>query len=254
MPNYKLTPRVCAHITAMVLTQVDKRTHYAEANFPLTPDEVQAAVIAPNMLERMMWLEKAGVENMEWLQSNPVFVSLLDTYIPGLERDALVSVVSPRLVYVSRRCSIYGYHANKWASGYEEQLRLDAGVLTDAARERLVAWVGAAVREHRLKRMVCATAKAVLEMSNSTAQLLSWWPALASLVTDNDWRGKFRSPPKKVERWAPGPALVAKYAKRIEAADVILNGALLMPDFEHPKGAVRATIVAWQPLEKDPSF
>lgn len=253
MPNYKLTSSVRGLILAEARVLTARRVQYAAADFPLSCKEVQDAIIAPEALNMLHQLAVMGVETDAMVTE--VHVLLAPAYLPGLHRHAVAFVCLPDQIYVPRKARIYTSQHNRWPTGADAALTLDAGTLSSAARDRLVVWANAAVRERRLRQMACATADAVLNQCATAAHVMAWWPALGALVvSDAKWRQRFSSLPRNLCRWAPGPMLAEKYAKRIEAADVVFNSAQLMSDYVRAAGGIRAQIAAWNPLDTDPVF
>lgn len=249
MPNFKLGTSVRAEINKQMQALTSNRVAHACANFPLTTAEIQAAVMKPHHLKTLRELTAEGMHVTS--QDSRPSIYLTPEYLPGLAREVGICLWLPEDIYVPRRTP--GYHnQSTWNTATPTFLRLDAGELDDDQRAALATWGNRAIRDCRLKKLADHTVAAILERCETVAHVMAWAPVIGTLVTDQFWLKRFRNPPQKLKHYMPHETLRARFAKLLEASEVVITGGQLLPEFKYDAKIVRAFIASYKPLESDP--
>lgn len=260
MPNFKLSTAVRENILHQVKGLAQRRVDYAQADFPLTVATIQYRVMREDQLKLLHELEALGYELAPTHAHLTISLPAGETYptgesYPGLLRSVAVGLSLPEEIHLPRNVYMSFFdtklsHKNVHDLGKMHHLAMDP--VADAAEiAALVAWSNAAVRERRQQELINWTAAKVLDRCDTTAKLLATWPLLATLVTDAEWRNRFRSPPRHLRRWAPTIDTMARYGRHMQAAEILLVGAQVTEDYKPVAGVIQAGVQAWQRLPND---
>lgn len=253
MPNYKLSssfrPAViarCEQLTGLIL-------QHMRLDFPLTAAEVEAAVTPPEVLERLRWLDKAGVEELP--RVNKADFPLSPEHMPGLERRVVVEVYLQASIFVPKGLSVgYANDGTYHESWYKNLIELRADMIPPAKVAPLVRWANQCVRERRLKEMANKTVFNVLSNHcKSTAHIMARWPFLATLVQDEFWVKRLRVAPVNLKPYRATSEFMERFGKRMQASEIVLSKAQLLGEYTAPSTPT-ARIGAWERAESDPNW
>jgi hypothetical protein len=217
MPNYTITPRVISSMLERARQLAGRRTAVMCEDFPLTLDEVQTGLLAPEV--------RVAVETI---------VNSGSMHILHVIRHAKVNIPDTTS-YVQISCSEPLYHS-AWNTKGEIVFYIDH--LDPQKRLRLNEWCTKATQELNIAAVTYDVVKSYLTrgVTLTVAHVLAQWPTLSLLISgDQIWTERFNAPPKNLKRYQwqlPGPdhTWLAKYRKAMKLADIVLTSAVMLPE------------------------
>jgi hypothetical protein len=251
MPNYKLSSTVREDMVRRAGLLVDRRVQFVAGDFPLTTAQVQAAVLDPERLAALHKLRATGVHGLPEYQH--VHLLLAREHLPGLARSCIVYLTLPEEIFCDRP-STYLPGRDDFSPGANGPLTPDWSGLDDAERAELATWGNNIVKATRHAGMVRHTVGVVLNNCLSIGHVLAWWPAAASLVTDKDWKTRFRNGPRSLRSYAPPANLATRITDLLRASEVVLSAAELLPEYKNPEGSIVAALAKHEMLPTDRKF
>lgn len=255
MPNYKLGSKLPDEIISACTTLTSKTYDHARLRFPLTVEDIQPAIMPPDMMEHFMALQAMGVQQLPKTSEITLFFDKRD--IPGLTRDVVVHLVLRGTVYTPRQSSAHSSSIDSCEispSRCNDLIRPNLGGCEPEKLEALAIWANRVVKQVRLKHMTDATVETVMRRCKTTAHVHAHWPLLATIHRDTYWITRFRHPPKRMAPYEPGPNFRACYTKRIQASDIVLTTGLMLGDCSSDPKAVVGSLVHFERFEKDPKW
>ena len=234
-----------------------RRVCYMTHSFPLTMDQLQEAIMPAEPLKQIRWLNSEGVCGVS--SSHELHIRLSPAYLPGLQRYSIMRLNTPVGVYPRRNNHYYSGAGPAYKpTEHEGDLTLNEGYLSEDARIAVRDWANRAVKECRLEILANKVVDFMLDRVATTGDVLARWPFLVTLVEDKPdsaygygklWRQRLRNGPRDLRRYTCNWDEATR--AQMEATEVFLNSAMLLDEYEHPKGTMRAEMVAWEKLPKD---
>jgi hypothetical protein len=233
MPNYTITPRVISSMLERARQLAGRRTAVMCDDFPLTLDEVQTGLLAPEV--------RGAVKSI---------VNNKSQHMLRVIRYAKINMPDTTS-YVQLNFNKELYNSN-WDANGNHMFYVDH--LSPLKRIRLNEWCTKATQEFRIAAVTHDVVKSYLTrgVTLTVAHVLAQWPTLSLLISgDQIWTERFNAPPKNLKRYQwqlPGPdhTWLAKYRKAMKLADIVLTSAVMLPK---PSSKVTREITAsWSGL------
>lgn len=268
MPNWPLSGRVQDYLRNRAIALSQHKLDYAQDAFPLTTSQIQFSIMEESKVNTLRRYIDEGVQTIE--KHRQLRMVLLREALPELPRSVVLRVVLPEWVVVDR-ATHYGVTSTKYAANESQYLVPDFSSeerLSPDDRHRLISWVERAVRQRRLHALIVTAVQTIVpEHVPTIAHLQQLWPMMCTFMNNDPaalnprdrsdrefyklWQDRFRAPVRPMKRYAPDPAIKAKYTKLIKAADTMFAaGMLLAPYAANPK-VVNANIEHWEPRDGD---
>lgn len=247
MPNFKLGSGIKDDIRVNAARLAQRRVDHMTAQFPLTMAQVQAAIMPPEALKQIRWLKSQNVVGIG--ATNRIFLRFAPDAMPGLDRYAVAQLYSPEGIYPAKHSSFYGSHHEYVERDHRNDLTLHEGELDDESRDAVTAWALKSIKERRLQLLSNQTVNVMLDRCTSSGDVLARWPFLATLVPEQGdatlkvWRNRFRNGPRDLRRYAWSPDNLLR--RMMDATEVFLGSAMMLEDYKHTEGTIRAEMVAW---------
>jgi hypothetical protein len=249
MPNYKIPSHIRGEIKLAASQLIDRSLAYAQADFPLTTAQVQSIVLPEDQVSDLRRLRDEGIQTIE--THREIRLAFLQDRLPGLRRGAVITLWLPESIFVGR-ATRYSISTTKFQMDENHYLVPDLTGLDKSDLVALASWVNQVVRAKRLAEITRFTVNNVVENHvPTTSHMHALWPALATLVKDVNWRTKFRNPTRSLRAYAPTTAVLDKYAKLIQASDVVISSGEMLGSYYHPDKTIRASIEHWEALQND---
>ncbi len=251
MPNFKLSHSIIHEMTQNAAHLTQRRVSQAQLGFPLTVDEVQRAIVPAEALEMFRRLEAMRVTTIQ----KSCLAHMVVPALAGSPREALIGVLVDGGGLFEMTNTRYAQSLRRWAPP-----KLECSVLAPEKEAALAKWTANLVQEYRLAELAKRTVKWFLNgYAETTGHILARWPGLVVLVSDHDWKQKFRDAPRSLRRWEWGFAVISgksvadyeKHKKAMALTDVVLAGASLLPKDLDPGPFPRATIHEFGRIEGD---
>lgn len=266
MPNYHLSGSIRDHLRGRANQLAMRTLSYALADFPMTVEQIQNAVLPADQLATMRDLSAKGIRTIA--RHSQVRLAFLREKVPGLRRGVVISLVLPEQIFVDRATQ-YGMRTTNFDPNEDHYLVPDLSGLSDAERRDLIQWITRVIQQ---KRMVEITVHASAKIMNSeklvktSSHLLALWPMLTTLTesmgqrydhkrgtwaNDTMWRDRFRNPTRSLKAYQPTPETIERWGKLIKVADIVLTAGTVLDEYKHPEREIRATCDAWEHLQGD---
>lgn len=260
MANYKLGDRQYDIVSAQARFLCDRRINTARQDFPLTIDQVQDAMVPAELLHLFRELTRLGADTVR--KVNDIHPCTPDG-LEGVQRRAMLNITLPQHIHITH--TRHGFrHIGKLNDA--DRLQLNLSELPQETLSAFASWVNGVVREHRLKELVMKTIYGffTLDLAASTYSIHARWPLLNTLLVEADrdtWQPRVNDLPKPTAmgRWkfnserssTRDNAWYADNKKLMEAVDVVLTGAMMMPLPSFPPGAIQVSVTEWEKLPGD---
>lgn len=255
MPNFKLSSNMRGDIRAAARALTVTYEHCATHGFPLTPDELQYALLDPDLVAKCREVERTVGGTMNTYSE--VNTRLTRAELPGLTRHVALCITNHKSpMFLKEHTGLWG-GSTEYDNNCDRLTPLDTSLLSDETKTKLVKWCHEVIRARRLAQLANATVGKAMEYLTSTGHVLANWPILGTLDRDNVMLKRFRAAPVKLDRYKMDldywPEL---RAPRIKAAEVVLNAALMLggDTTQTTKPEVTADVVRWEKLSTDVSF
>jgi hypothetical protein len=263
MPNWPLNCPAKRMLLEHVYTLADRPSDYVKGEFPLTPDQIQHMVLSEHHLSTMRKLEQEGITTIE--RHGTIRLLFRRDTFPGLRRHAIMWMILPRGIFVPRNTT---GRIDKTNFGKDETRyivpRVEALDVGDKAR--ITEWVNKMTRQTRLREITRVLAATIIENHAPTAaHLRAFWPTIATVfhgvkqqsthhrrLEASDWAERFRNLPKHTSAYTPDPAVRARFAPFMPAADSVLLSAMLLEPYKRVAGASTLDIEHWEKRPGDP--
>jgi hypothetical protein len=252
MPNYKLGSHDSTeYAKRQIAALCELHNAMFESDFPLSADEVAAAIAPARVRHLLQELRQMGADSVR--NTRQISAIVEDEAIP---RAAAVRFNLTQPMLYCFEAQAYGYHAFK--SYPADRTPFDLGALSEESRERLITWVNKAVWERRRTKLTRRTVMVFLDHHcDSNYMLHARWPALTMLFKGHpQWEPRMRERPRNLNRWRwQGEALEwqIKNFKAMQVAEQMLIGAsLITAKLETLMTApVRCEIVDWKTINNE---
>jgi hypothetical protein len=265
MANYPLKGRsgsypILQWIRRGVGDQMEKHLMYNVPAFPLDQDRLEELANPEPIIKAVRTLRSLKFGKFNTVER--VHVAFNGSLIPrGL--TARFSVSAFIVTDPANTCA----HDNNWRAAVAAACKLDGARMDQDERQAVVDWVATAVKYRRQYRLVFTTLEAVYDKLETSYQLLATWPTLAGMIDwdqmkiargsrndDYHWRGKLQEKPRNPEAYNVAIHIPTDQDiyKRIEACDVLLLKATMLPD--KPRTGLGFELQSWEPKDGDPAW
>lgn len=256
MPNAAIPRSVRDEIQSTAIRLAERVVAYSLLNFPMTVDQIEAAINDPDDLPKMQHLQVRGIEMP---RTNGTNLLLDRRVIPTMRRSVVVGIMDlPRQILVPRT----GVHGSVYNARWEnpDPKHRDYHIpnlegYTDEDLEALGTWANHAVRNTRMRNLVTNIVTSTLneKRTRTVGHLHAWWPALCGIYNSEPyWITRLRNPPTRNHKiYAPcNLASHMNEAKLRKAAEEVFVKAGTLPPYKQPPKA-RAVIQSIECLQGD---
>lgn len=245
MPNFKLGIGITDEMARQAKLLSQRRLDYALADFPLTTAALQHRILPNDVLSDLRRLEARGVQELP--KYSTLHVALLRDRIPGLRRHLMVQLHMPEPVFAMAD--------TRWAGGGPCPGKAAVPEFEADEQPAVAAWASRVIAAAREKELIDWTVRQALDRLRSSGEILAAWPGLALLARHNrEWRQRFRNPPRRLAPYEPKPSFIEQFGKPARAVDLLLTGAELLDEYNHPPKTIKASVAQWEPLLTDRKF
>lgn len=251
MPNFKIPHGILGEIRENAISLACRPVRSYRMRFPLSNDEVQEMVMAPEPLRMCRALKDiSGLCK----NSNTVIRINKTPATPtrvALERDIALDVQNIDIYYVQqlryfsriRAHDIINAERNTYVLALTEHLR-------DERWDQLIKWANAMNMMVRREQLTIWFIDEMLSDLTDTTTLHQLWPLLATFTRDDRWRHRINSAAmRNAGRYAPNSTKMALVARYKLAVEEILADCSLTDPSPGIHGKKYADMPAWERLE-----
>lgn len=252
MPNYPLgTHYSNTHVVQQMINLCTLHNAMFESDFPLTHDEIAAAIAPARVRQLLQELQQMGSNSVR--NTHSISAVIQDQDIP--RAAAVRFYLTKAMMYVFEEQAMRYITYSEYSA---IRTPFDLSALCDESREKIITWVNKAVWERRRTRLTQRTVNTFFnQYCDSNYMLHARWPAMAMLFKGHHiWEARVREHPRNLNRWRwQGAALEwqIKNYKAIQVAEQMLIGAsLINADIGIlSRAPVRCEIVDWRLINNE---